>query len=83
MAEHLSKADILSSSVIAKVSSAIIKERSRLKMTQKEFAQKMNVTQGMVSKWESAEYNFTLENISKICEKVGMSYDIAFTSDKR
>ncbi|MCH5279935.1 MAG: helix-turn-helix transcriptional regulator [Lachnospiraceae bacterium] len=31
-------------------------------MTQLEFAKHMGVSQGMVSKWESREYNFTNTN---------------------
>ena len=39
-------------------------------MTQKEFAAFMGVTQGMVSKWESRDYNFTIRSLNEICEKL-------------
>ena len=39
-------------------------------MTQKEFAKKLNVSQGMVSKWESEDYNFTIESLAQIAEKI-------------
>ena len=42
-------------------------------MTQKEFADYMGVTQGMVSKWESREYNFTIKSLNEICQKLGLS----------
>lgn len=41
-----------------------------MNMTQKEFAEYMDVSQGMVSKWESREYNFTIKSLNEICEKL-------------
>jgi transcriptional regulator with XRE-family HTH domain len=41
-------------------------------MTQKEFADYMGVTQGMVSKWESREYNFTIKSLNEICQKLNL-----------
>ena len=45
-------------------------------MTQKEFADYMGVTQGMVSKWESREYNFTIKSLNEICHKLGMTVEV-------
>ncbi len=45
-------------------------------MTQKEFAEFMGVTQGMVSKWESREYNFTIKSLNEICEKLGLDCSV-------
>ena len=64
LSEYLSKSDVYAAKVIAKISMFILKYRQDANMTQKEFAKKMGVTQAMVSKWESAEYNFTIETIS-------------------
>ena len=47
-------------------------------MTQKAFAEFMGVTQAMVSKWESADYNFTIETIAQISEKLNFTFDIEF-----
>ncbi len=33
----------------------------------------MGVTQGMVSKWESRDYNFTIRSLNEICEKLGLN----------
>ena len=41
----------------AKISAQIERERLEMDMSQKEFAEYMGVTQGMVSNWESREYN--------------------------
>lgn len=78
LSDYLSKSDIYAAKTIAKISMFILKYRQDLNMTQKEFAKKMGVTQAMVSKWESAEYNFTVETIAQICEKLNTTFDIEF-----
>jgi len=81
LSEYLSKSDIYASKAIAKISMFILKSRQDLNMTQKAFAQMMGVTQAMVSKWESAEYNFTIENIAHIAEKLNTTFEIEFTPE--
>ena len=78
MSNYISKSDVYAANVIAKVSMFIYKRRQELQMTQKDFAKMMGVTQGMVSKWESADYNFTIENIAHIAEKLNTTIDIEF-----
>lgn len=78
MSNYISKSDVYAANVIAKVSMFIYKRRQELQMTQKDFAKMMGVTQGMVSKWESADYNFTIENIAHIAEKLNTTFDIEF-----
>ena len=73
ISNYISKSDIYAASVIAKVSAFIINYRYKTGMTQKEFAEFMGITQGMVSKWESAEYNFSVESIAKIAEYLANS----------
>ena len=79
---YISKSDIYAASVIAKISAFIINYRYKTGMTQKEFAKFMGVTQGMISKWESAEYNFSVESIAQIAEKLGVTVDITFTPEQ-
>jgi len=74
----LSKTDIYAAKAIAKISMFIYQYRRELNMTQKAFAEMMGVTQGMVSKWESADYNFSIDNIAQIAEKLGHTFDIVF-----
>lgn len=61
---------------LARISAKIELARLDRGMTQKEFAEFMGVTQGMVSKWESREYNFTIKSLNEICEKLGLECDI-------
>lgn len=73
IAEGLSDADVKTTVELAKISAKIERSRLDLGMTQKEFADYMGVTQGMVSKWESREYNFTIKSLNEICQKLGLS----------
>ena len=81
MSSYISKSDIYASEAIAKISAFILKKRLDFGMSQREFALKMGVSQGMVSKWESASYNFTIENIAQICEKIGVVFNIEFSAE--
>jgi transcriptional regulator with XRE-family HTH domain len=50
-------------------------------MTQAEFAKYMGVSQGMVSKWESREYNFTIKSLNEICQKLNMQMCLEIQSN--
>jgi transcriptional regulator with XRE-family HTH domain len=77
----LSKAQIKASYIISDISSKITIERCNRDMTQKEFAKYMGVTQGMVSKWESGDYNFTIESICNILEKLDLDCNFEIFKD--
>ena len=70
-----SKSEVKSISELAKISARLEMKRLDLGMTQKEFAVFMGVSQGMVSKWESREYNFTISTLNEICDKIGLIFD--------
>lgn len=79
---NLSAADIKTAIVTSDISFRITKERVNRRMTQKEFAEYMGVTQAMVSKWESGDYNFTIGSIAKIFEKLKLDFNFEITSDQ-
>lgn len=83
MSEEIDLSDIVAAEQLAKISSAIIKCRVDKKMSQKEFAEFIGVSQGMVSKWESEDYNFTVEGLAKICEKLNLDLDITIKPKNR
>lgn len=74
--DEVSASDIVASKVLAEVSSAIARHRLEMGMTQKQFAQYMNVSQGMVSKWESADYNFSVKALAEIADKLALDFNI-------
>ena len=76
LAESVSYADLVAGEQMARVSAAITKCRIDRNMTQKEFAEFLGVSQSMVSKWESDEYNFTIQALAEICNKLNLELDI-------
>ena len=76
ISEEVPESEVKATVELAKISAQI--ERSRLEkgMTQQEFAKYMGVSQGMISKWESREYNFTIKTLNVICEKINLELTI-------
>ncbi len=75
-AEYVTGGDLIATRELSKISTSIATARSKAKLTQKEFAKNIGVTQGMISKWESGEYNFTIEGLSDICDKLNLNLNI-------
>lgn len=69
----LSEEQINTSKMKAQVAVAIFKQRLELHMTQKEFAQHLGITQGMVSRLEAGECNMTLEKLNHVCTQLNLS----------
>lgn len=64
------------SSLMAQAAYKIFETRTRMGMNQAEFAKRCGVTQSMISKWESGEYNFSLKVLEEIKQKCGVQFDI-------
>ncbi|NLZ82660.1 MAG: helix-turn-helix transcriptional regulator [Clostridiales bacterium] len=75
LSEGISQVEIEKIKKLALISSKIQLKRNSLGMNQKQFAKMMNVTQGMISKWESGEYNFTLTTLIDICSKLDLEFE--------
>jgi len=80
--EDVSAQDILSAKVLAEVSTIITKHRINMKMTQREFAEHMGITQGMVSKWESKNYNFSIKALAEIAVKLDLDFSVRMRETK-
>jgi len=76
--KNLSASDLIASRVLGKISATIVKTRLEMGMTQKEFAQYLEVSQSMVSKWESADYNFSVKALAEIASKLDFDLRIQF-----
>ena len=61
--DNISIADINASRYLGKISASIVKRRM-------EFAGYLGVSQGMVSRWEGGDYNFSIKALSEIAEKL-------------
>lgn len=77
VSEGFSKAEVKTIVELAKISAQIERCRLEMGMTQQEFAKFMGVTQGMVSKWESREYNFTIKTLNDICQKIDLELSVS------
>ncbi|MEN6420218.1 MAG: helix-turn-helix transcriptional regulator [Clostridiaceae bacterium] len=77
---NLTKATIAGEIAKAEIASEIMKSRLKKGMNQKEFAQYMNVSQAMISKWESGECNFSISTICEICDKLSLVFSIEITA---
>lgn len=74
--------DVLYAKISSQVSSSITKERLRLKMSQKEFANHIHCQQSQVSLWESGKYNFSLRKLSEISATLDMDLNISLAPRK-
>ena len=63
------------------IASGIVKKRHEMGLTQHEFAKQFNVTQGMVSKWESADYNFSISSLTELMSKLEIPFDIILNGE--
>ena len=80
--EHLSVADLTASRLLSGLSSTIVKNRIDMGKTQKEFAEYMGVSQSMVSKWESADYNFSVRALAEIASKLDLDITVRMYKSK-
>jgi len=72
LSEKVSDSVLMAAEILSDISLDVLSERVSLGMNQKEFARHMNVSQGMISKWESGSYNFTIKALCEVCEKIRM-----------
>lgn len=77
VSEEFSDAEVKTIVELAKISARIERCRIEMGMTQQEFAEYMGVSKGMVSKWESREYNFTIRTLNEICQKIDLELSVS------
>lgn len=66
--------------ILYTLSTTVLENRLKREMTQKDFAKLLGISQAMVSKYESGDYNFTVKQICKICEKLNLSPDLSLSN---
>lgn len=76
--EGLDEKELEFDDLLIDISLSIARERIKRDMTQKDFAKKLEVTQAMVSKIESCEYNFTLKKLFDIAYKLNLKLKVEF-----
>lgn len=66
--------------LLVDIASEFINYRVRNKMSQKDLAEKLQMTQAMVSKLESGEYNPTVKMLFEIAQKLSWKFSVRFES---
>ena len=68
--------------ILVDISLKIINYRIDNNLSQKQLAKKLGISQSMVSKLESGEYNPTVEQLWKISKKLGWSFKVVMEDEK-
>lgn len=75
---YLSPSDQIANRKLGHISSEIEMWRIEHNMTQRDFAKFMGVSQVMVSKWESGEYNFSIKTLANLANRLNCSFNGMF-----
>ena len=67
--------------LLVDIACEFINYRAAHGMTQKDLAKKLGITQAMVSKLESGEYNPTVKMLFEIAQKLSWSFSLQFKSE--
>lgn len=73
LASSLDTEDLQLSVLQGLIAGEISMKRQELGMSQKDLADKLSVSQGLVSRWEKGETNFSLSTIVRIAAALGLS----------
>lgn len=79
LSADMSDEDLLYAGIAADIAYAITSKRIDSGLTQKEFADRLGKSQALISKWENADYNFTLKSLIEIAQKLDMKLDVRLT----
>ena len=74
--------DLMLSGLQGLISAEISVRRHKKGMSQKDFAEYMGVSQGLVSRWEKGDCNYTLETLIKIASKLDIPMQCPFALSK-
>ena len=81
IATDVSAEELLYDGLRGIIAAEISMKRQQLGLSQKAFAAMLHVSQGLVSRWERGETNFTLESLVKISSALGLEMQSPFKSD--
>lgn len=70
---NLRDEDLLDATIRGLIAAEISMHRQDMNLSQKDFAKLMGVSQGLVSRWESGETNFTLSTLAAIAIKLNIA----------
>lgn len=71
------------SNLLVDIACEFIKYRDKNGLTQKDLAEKLQITQAMVSKLESGDYNPTIKMLFEMAQKLSWSFKLEFNEVSR
>lgn len=77
--DGMTNAELIASKIKINISSEIGKYQVKNHLSQKDFAKILGVSQPMVSKYEGGDYNFTIDSLAQIADKMNMNLNVTFT----
>lgn len=78
--DDISKREMEAEDLLVDIACEFINYRAKNKLSQKELAEKLQMTQAMVSKLESGEYNPTVKMLFEISKKLSWTFSVRFES---
>ena len=72
LSESMTTEESLTAKYIGQIAATIQRQRKAKGYTQQELANKIGVTQVMISRWENGEENFTVATLAKISNALGI-----------
>lgn len=78
LGKDLSEDEFALAMMKGEIAGEIALRRVELGMNQTQFAKYMGVTQGLVSRWENGEVNFTLSTLISIASRLGIEMQPVF-----
>lgn len=69
-------------SLMCDVSTALVEYRRKNSLSQKELAEKLDVGQSMVSKYESGAYNWTIRSLVEVSSRLGLKLTLSLEEEK-
>ena len=70
--EGMTGEEVMLSGILGIIAGEIAIKRQELGMTQEDLAERLGVSQGLVSRWESAETNFTMGTLIRIASALDL-----------
>lgn len=80
LTNNLSDAKVVAADVLSDIAVELVNYRVVNNLDQKDLARILNVSQPMISKYESGSYNFTIKTLYEIAFKLGLDVDFAIRS---
>ncbi len=62
--------------LLGEISVRIVEYRRAHSLSQAQLAERLGITQAMVSKYESGDYNFSVRSLNDVCSKLGLGLEI-------